>query len=125
MTKCKALVKVRAKLDEAGRVTAAGNEWADELFKEGARDDSFQSILYGTFKTAVEASKAIVSYIGNFILTCALTVIGIHWKTYIWWCRRGTGGNSATGHARRDFPRWMNTSTMLSECLTKKHVTSQ
>ena len=56
------------KLDEAGRVTAAGNEWADELAKEGTRDDSFQSILYDTCKAAVEPSRAIISHIGNFIL---------------------------------------------------------
>ena len=42
MTKCKAhLSKVeQAKLDEAGNVTAAGNEWADELAREGARGGS-------------------------------------------------------------------------------------
>ena len=46
VTKCKAhLSKAeRAKLDEAGRFMAAGNQRADELAKEGARDDSFQSI---------------------------------------------------------------------------------
>ena len=47
---------------------AAGNERADELAKEGARDDSFQSILYDTYKGAVETCKAIISYIGSFIL---------------------------------------------------------
>ena len=41
VTTCKAhLSKAeQAKLDEAGRFTAAGNERADELAKEGARDD--------------------------------------------------------------------------------------
>ena len=37
---------------------AAGNEQADELAKEGARDDSFQSILCDTYKGAVETCKA-------------------------------------------------------------------
>ena len=70
MTKCKAhLSKAeRAKLDETGRFTAAGNERADQLAKEGARDDSFQSILCDTYKGAVETCKAIISYIGSFIL---------------------------------------------------------
>ena len=58
----------RAKLDETGRFMAAGNERADELAKEGARDGSFQSILYDTYKGAVETRKAIVGYIGGFIL---------------------------------------------------------
>ena len=58
----------RAKLDEAGRFMAAGNERVDELDKEGARDDSFQSILCDTYKGAVETCKAIISYIGGFIL---------------------------------------------------------
>ena len=54
MTKCKAhLSKAeRTKLDETGRFMAAGNERADELAKEGARDDSFQSILCDTYKAA-------------------------------------------------------------------------
>ena len=43
----------QAKLDEAGRLATAGNAWADELSKEGARDDSFQSILYDTYKAGV------------------------------------------------------------------------
>ena len=43
-----------------GRVTAAGNDWADELAKEGARDDSFLSILCDTYKA--------INYIGSFIL---------------------------------------------------------
>ena len=47
---------------------AAGNERADELAKEGARDDSFQSILCDTYKEAVETCKAIIGYIGSFIL---------------------------------------------------------
>ena len=70
VTKCKAhLSKAeRAKLDETGRFMAAGNERADELAKEGARDDSFQSILCDTYKGAVETCKAIISYIGGFIL---------------------------------------------------------
>ena len=70
VTKCKAhLSKAdQAKLDEAGRFTTAGNERADELAKEGARDDSFQSILYDTYKAAVETRKAIIGYIGSFIL---------------------------------------------------------
>ena len=70
VTKCKAhLSKVeRAKLDETGRFMAAGNERADELAKEEARDDSFQSILCDTYKGAVETCKAIISYIGSFIL---------------------------------------------------------
>ena len=46
----------------------AGNERADELAKEGARDDSFISILYDTYKAAVETSRAIINYIGHFIL---------------------------------------------------------
>ena len=46
----------------------AGNAWADELAKEGARDDSFQCILYDTYNAAVETSKAIIGYIGSFIL---------------------------------------------------------
>ena len=70
VTKCKAhLSKAeRAKLGETGRFMAAGNERADELAKEGARDDSFQSILYDTCKGAVETCKVIISYIGSFIL---------------------------------------------------------
>ena len=50
VTKCKTHLSMseQAKLDDAGRVTAAGNEWADELAKEGARDDSFQSFLSDT-----------------------------------------------------------------------------
>ena len=69
VTKCKAhLSKAeRAKLDETGRFLAAGNERADELAKEGACDDSFQSILCDTYKGAVEMNKAIISYIGSFI----------------------------------------------------------
>ena len=44
VTKCKAHLSraQQAKLDEAGRFTT-GNERADEMAKEGARDDSFQS----------------------------------------------------------------------------------
>ena len=70
MTKCKAhLSKTeRAKLDETGRFMAAGNERADELAKEGALDDSFQSILCDTYKGAVATCKAIIGYIGSFIL---------------------------------------------------------
>ena len=41
---------------------------ADELAKEGAHDDSFQSILCDTYKGAIETCKAIISYIGCFIL---------------------------------------------------------
>ena len=68
--KCKAHLSKseQAKLDEAARLTTAGNAWADELAKEGARDDSFQSILYDTYKAAVETSNGIIDYIGNFIL---------------------------------------------------------
>ena len=70
VTKCEAhLSKAeRAKLDETGRFMAAGNERAEELAKEGARDDSFQSILCDTNRGAVVTSKAIISYIGSFIL---------------------------------------------------------
>ena len=70
MTKCKGhLSKAeRAKLDEIGRFMAAGNERADELAKEGARDDSFQSILYDTYKGAGETCKPIIGYTGGFIL---------------------------------------------------------
>ena len=70
VTKCKAhsSKSEQVKLDEAGRTVAAGNERADELAKEGARDDSFQSIFYDTYKAAVETSRAIVNYIGNLIL---------------------------------------------------------
>ena len=70
VAKCKAhLSKAeRAKLDETGRFLVAGNERADELAKEGARDDSFQSILHDTYKGAVETCKAIIGYIGSFIL---------------------------------------------------------
>ena len=69
MTKCKAhLSKAeRAKL-KTGSFMAAGNELADEVAKEGARDDSFQSIVCDTYKGAVETCKAIISYIGSFIL---------------------------------------------------------
>ena len=65
MTKCKAHLpkSEQAKLDDAGRFTTAGNAG-----KGGARDDPFQSILYDTYKAAVETSKAIIDYIGNFIL---------------------------------------------------------
>ena len=38
------------------------------MAKEGARDDSFQSILCDTYKGAVETCKAIISYVGSFIL---------------------------------------------------------
>ena len=58
----------QAKLDEAGRFTTAGNEQTDELAKEGARDDSFQSILCDTYQGAVETCKAIIGNIGSFIL---------------------------------------------------------
>ena len=70
VTKCKAhLSKAeQAKLDEAGRFTTAGNERADEVAKEGARDDSFQSILCDTYKGAVETCKFIIGNIGSFIL---------------------------------------------------------
>ena len=70
VTKCKAyLFKAEhAKLDEAGRFATPGNERADELAKEGAWDDSFQSILCDTYKGAVETCKAIIGYIGSFIL---------------------------------------------------------
>ena len=70
VAKCKAhLSKAeRAKLDEIGRFMAAGNERADELAKEGARDDSFQSILFDTYKGAFETCKAIIGYTGGFIL---------------------------------------------------------
>ena len=66
VSKCKALLSKseQAKLDEADRLTTAGNAWTDELAKEGARDDSFQSILYDTYKAAVETSKAIIGNIG-------------------------------------------------------------
>ena len=54
VAKCKAhLSKAeRAKLDGTCRFMAAGNQRADELAKEGARDDSFQSILYDTYKAS-------------------------------------------------------------------------
>ena len=58
----------QAKLDDAGRTIAPGNELADELAREGARDDSFQSILCDTYKAVVETSRAIVNCIGNFVL---------------------------------------------------------
>ena len=58
----------QAKLDDAGRFTTAGNAWADELAREGARDDSFRSILYDTYKAAVVTSKVVIDCIGNFIL---------------------------------------------------------
>ena len=45
-----------------------GNQRADELGKEGARDDSFQIILYDTYHAAVETSRAVINNIGNFIL---------------------------------------------------------
>ena len=45
-----------------------GNERADELAKEGARDDSFLSVLYDTYKAAVGTSKATIGHIGSFIL---------------------------------------------------------
>ena len=51
----------QAKLDDAGHIIAAGNERADELAKGGARGDSFLSILYDTYKAAVETSTAIIS----------------------------------------------------------------
>ena len=35
----------QAKLDDAGRVAAAGNGWAVELAEEGARDDPFPTYL--------------------------------------------------------------------------------
>ena len=68
VTKCKAhLPKAeRAKLGETGRFIAAGNERADELAKEGPRDDSFQSILSDTYKGAVETCEVIISYIDRF-----------------------------------------------------------
>ena len=71
VTKCKARLSKseQAKLDDAGRLTTAGNVWADELAKEGARDDSCQSILYDTYKAAVETSKAIIGYIGSHVVT--------------------------------------------------------
>ena len=70
VSKCKAhLSKAeQAKLDEAGRFTTAGNERADELAKEGVRDDSFQSILGDTYKGAVVTCKAIIGHNRSFIL---------------------------------------------------------
>ena len=58
----------QAKLNEAGRITAIGNEWADELAKEGAREDSFQAALCDMSKAAVKTNRAIISHIGSFIL---------------------------------------------------------
>ena len=70
VTKCKAHLSKseQATLDDAGRTIAASSGRADEVVKEGARDDSSKSILYDTNKAAVETSRAIVNYVGNFIL---------------------------------------------------------
>ena len=70
VTKCKAhLTKAeRAKLSDEGRLTAAGNEWADRLAKDGAGDDSFQAVLCDWYKTAARTCTGIITYIGNFIL---------------------------------------------------------
>ena len=70
VTKCKAhLSKAeRARLNDAGRFVATGNEREDELAKEGAREDTFQAVLCDWPKAAVKTSRVIVSYIGNFIL---------------------------------------------------------
>ena len=67
--KCKAHLSKseQAKLEAAGHTIAEGSERADELAKEGARDDISQWILYDTYKAAVETSRAIISYIGNSI----------------------------------------------------------
>ena len=51
VTKCEAHLSIaeRAKLGDAGRLVAAGSEWADNLAKDGARDDSFrQCCVTGT-----------------------------------------------------------------------------
>ena len=70
VTKCKAhLTKAeRAKLNDEGRLDAAGNEWADRLAKDGAGDDSFQAVLCDWYKTAARTCTDIITYIGNFIL---------------------------------------------------------
>ena len=67
--KCKAHLSKseQAGLHDASHIIAAGNEGEDELAKEGTRDDSFQSILYDAHNAAVEASRAIINYIGNII----------------------------------------------------------
>ena len=66
VTKCKAHL---SKAEQAKQdVTTAGDERADELAKEGARDDSFQSILCDTYKVAVETCKSIIGYIDSFTL---------------------------------------------------------
>ena len=57
-----------AKLDDEGRLAAAGNEWADRLAKDGAGDDSFQATMCGWYKTAARTCTDIITYIGNFIL---------------------------------------------------------
>ena len=64
-TKCNAHLSKseQTKQDETGRTTVAGNEWADELAKEGARGDSFQTVRCDMYKAAVETSRAIISYI--------------------------------------------------------------
>ena len=69
VTKCRAHLSKseQAKLNDAGGTIAAGSERADELAKEGARDDSFQSILHDTHIAAVETSSAIINNIGHFI----------------------------------------------------------
>ena len=70
VVKCKAhLTKAeRAKLNDEGRLAAAGNEWADRLAKDGAGDDSFQATMCGLYKTAVRTCTDIITYIGNFIV---------------------------------------------------------
>ena len=70
VTKCKAhLTKAeRAKLSDEGRLTAAGNEWADRLAKDETGDDSFQAVLCDWYKTAARTCTGIITYIGNFIL---------------------------------------------------------
>ena len=57
-----------AKLDDEGRLAAAGNEWADRLAKDGAGDDSFQAVMCDWYKTAARTCTDIITYIGNFIL---------------------------------------------------------
>ena len=69
VTKCKAHL---SKSEQARMIQATSSrqadERADELAEEGARDDSFQFIVYDTYNAAIETSRAIISYIRYFIL---------------------------------------------------------
>ena len=79
---------------------AAVNERADEMAKEGARDDVFQSTLCDTYLQAVETCKAIIGILARpHVLRCSGRQ---------WFCKIKTGAHrmcwascDSTGTARK------------------------